>query len=165
MPRSRNATTNDHQIDEDENPSNQLQHELKQSILHALSTRRPVLTHLNADTTWLLSVTDPAGMPERGNRIYYHILIDPWLRGSQSDVAKFFSQQWHKEDSSVQTISEVEDVIQGIEHAAGGSDQEHISVKKETLMKVVCYAWVFINILPIMLTRTISLPNMLYLND
>jgi L-ascorbate metabolism protein UlaG (beta-lactamase superfamily) len=53
-------------------------------------------------------------------RIYWHILIDPWLQGGQSDVAKFFSQQWHREPSAVQTIKEVEDVIKGIEDVARG---------------------------------------------
>jgi hypothetical protein len=110
----------------DDDPSTQLQLELKQSITQALSTRRPLLTHLNADTSWLLSIPYPPNAPDRRNRIFYHILIDPWLRGSQSDVAKFFSQQWHKEDSSVQTIGEVEDVIKGIELAAGDSSQEEV---------------------------------------
>lgn len=99
--------------------------EFLQSVTRALSTRRPVLTHLNADTTWLLSIPYPPKAPNHKERAYFHILIDPWLQGSQSDVAKFFSQQWHKEESAVQTIPEVEKVIRGIENAAlRGSDKE-----------------------------------------
>ncbi|PQE24757.1 major facilitator superfamily protein [Rutstroemia sp. NJR-2017a BVV2] len=77
--------------------------------------RRPILTHLNVDTTWLLSIPYPAGVENKKARKYFHILIDPWLRGGQSDVAAFFSQQWHATPSAVQTTSELEVLIEGIE--------------------------------------------------
>ena len=48
------------------------------------------------------------------------------MRGGQSDVAKFFSQQWHKEPSAVQTIEEVEDAIRGIEDVARGELEDGI---------------------------------------
>jgi len=101
-------------------PSAQLYDTLRASITDAFSTRRPLLTHLNADTTWLLSLPYPTRSQTSKNHVYYHILLDPWLRGGQSDVAPFFSQQWHKQPSIVQTIAEVEDAIQGIEEAASG---------------------------------------------
>jgi len=41
--------------------------------------------------------------------------MDPWLRGAQSDVTRFLSQQWHAIESKVQTIKEVEQLIQSIE--------------------------------------------------
>lgn len=103
-----------------EDPSSQLHETLHESVNQAFSTRRPLLTHLNADTTWLLSIPYPNSAQKPPNRAYYHILIDPWLRGPQSDVAAFFSQQWHAEPSSVQTIAELEEVISGIEGAAKG---------------------------------------------
>ena len=56
------------------------------------------------------------GLTEGKN--YFHILIDPWLRGSQSDVAQFFSQQWHANESAVQTIEELEKRIWEIEELA-----------------------------------------------
>jgi len=101
-------------------PSAQLYDTLRASITTALATRRPLLTHLNADTTWLVSLPYPNSSQRPKNRVYYHILLDPWLRGGQSDVAPFFSQQWHKQPSTVQTIAEVEDAILGIEEAACG---------------------------------------------
>lgn len=109
---------------DDDEPSKQLQSTLRDSVTRALSTRRPLLTHLNADTTWLLSIPYPPSSPSPKGKIYWHILVDPWLRGGQSDVAPFFSQQWHKEPSIVQTIEEVEDVIRGIEEAARGNENE-----------------------------------------
>jgi hypothetical protein len=113
---------------EDEDPSSQLRASLLESITRSLSSRRPLLTHLNADTTWLLSIPYPATHPSPRNRIFYHILIDPWLKGGQSDVAAFFSQQWHTTPSSVQTIAEVEDVIRRIEFAAKGEEKADMGV-------------------------------------
>ncbi|KAI9744583.1 MAG: hypothetical protein M1818_002112 [Claussenomyces sp. TS43310] len=134
-------------------PTAQLQSELETSLATSLATQRPLLTHLNADTTWLLSIPVPpvpaqplanfrdqaeaearsaSGRPRKfpGHRVvggrpggpaprcYYHVLIDPWLRGSQSDVTRFLSQQWHTQVSAVQSITEVGDVIAGIEALA-----------------------------------------------
>ena len=48
------------------------------------------------------------------------LLIDPWLQGGQSDVARWFSQQWHATESAVKTIAEVEEVARQIEIMAGG---------------------------------------------
>ena len=44
--------------------------------------------------------------------------IDPWLRGPQSDVASWFSRQWHTTISSVQSINELEDCLFEVEHMA-----------------------------------------------
>ncbi|KAE8451447.1 hypothetical protein EG329_004076 [Mollisiaceae sp. DMI_Dod_QoI] len=113
---------------EDEDPSSQLRATLHESITRSLSSRRPLLTHLNADTTWLLSIPYPATSSSLRNRAFYHILIDPWLQGGQSDVAAFFSQQWHATPSAAQTISEVEDVIRRIEDAAKGKEKADMGV-------------------------------------
>jgi hypothetical protein len=104
----------------EDDPSIQLYATLRDSITTSLSTRRPLLTHLNADTTWLLSIPYPPTHPSENGRIYYHILIDPWLKGGQSDVARFFSTQWHKEESAAQTIQDVENIVEGIEDVARG---------------------------------------------
>ncbi|PMD14948.1 hypothetical protein NA56DRAFT_635284 [Hyaloscypha hepaticicola] len=111
--------------DELDEPSQQLHQTLRDSITASLSTRRPLLTHLNADTTWLLSLPVPPSHPSKKHRLYFYILIDPWLTGPQSDVAAFFSTQWHAIPSSCQTIKEVEEVIQGIEDVAAGSEKQN----------------------------------------
>jgi len=120
FPTSLSHYISDMSQDDDSDPSKQLQQTLRESITQSLSSRRPLLTHLNADTTWLLSLPYPESTPSTKGSVYYHILIDPWLRGGQSDVAKFFSQQWHVEESAVQTIAELEDVVRGIEDVAKG---------------------------------------------
>ncbi|KAI9805844.1 MAG: hypothetical protein M1825_000458 [Sarcosagium campestre] len=76
-----------------------------------LASRRPVLTHLNADTTWLMQLPYPADVSPPKDRSYYNILIDPWLSGPQSDVAAWFSQQVHAAESSVRSIAELEDQL------------------------------------------------------
>ncbi|THV44331.1 hypothetical protein BGAL_0670g00012 [Botrytis galanthina] len=89
-----------------------------ESIRDTLDTSRPLITHLNADTTWLLSIPYPKTAGNSYTKAYYHILIDPWLRGGQSDVAAFFSQQWHANPSAVQSIAEIEEFIKSIEEVA-----------------------------------------------
>ena len=95
--------------------SAQLDAELRDDIASALGTGRPILTHLNADTTWLLSLAYPTDSVPPAGRKRFNILIDPWLRGPQSDVASWFSTQWHAIKSSVQTISEVENMLAELE--------------------------------------------------
>lgn len=86
----------------------------------ALGTKRPVLAHLNADTTWLLQLPVPANVPSTSlntpspspkQRSRYNILIDPWLQGPQSDVASWFSTQWHVVPPTVQTMEELTGVL------------------------------------------------------
>ncbi|KAF2450662.1 hypothetical protein P171DRAFT_143891 [Karstenula rhodostoma CBS 690.94] len=101
-------------------PSAQLHLEIRDAMVRNLASRRPILHHLNADTSWLLQIPRPASAVKHGSHIYYNILIDPWLQGGQSDVAAWFSQQWHATESAVTTIAEVEEVARQIEIMAGG---------------------------------------------
>ncbi|KAI4129900.1 MAG: hypothetical protein LQ347_003585 [Umbilicaria vellea] len=93
----------------------QLHRELYNSIQGVFDTRRPILTHLNADTTWLLQIPCPRNVVSRTGRSRFNILLDPWLRGPQSDVASWFSEQWHATESGVQTVSEVQDRLNDID--------------------------------------------------
>jgi hypothetical protein len=43
---------------------------------------RPILTHLNVDTSWLISFPRPSpAKPHDVARSYFHVVIDPWLDG------------------------------------------------------------------------------------
>jgi len=99
----------------DEAAADQLQVSLEASVRHAHQARRPILTHLNADTSWLLSIprSDQPSVP--GKRARYNLLIDPWLRGPQEDVAGWFSKQWHAVESSVESIHSLEALLQAAE--------------------------------------------------
>lgn len=101
-------------------PSAQLHSELRDAVIRSLATRRPILHHLNADTSWLLQIPRPASAIAHGSRIYYNLLIDPWFVGGQSDVARWFSQQWHAVESAVKSIADVEMLIREVEILTGG---------------------------------------------
>ena len=81
----------------------------------ATSPDRPVLIHLNADTSWLLQLPYPAEAARPAGRRYFNILIDPWLQGPQSDVASWFSTQWHAVAPAVHTIDELDELLASIE--------------------------------------------------
>ena len=100
------------------NVSHQLQDDLDASVVRALSTSRPILTHWNADTTWSLSLAYPSHARPPSGRLRYNILLDPWLTGPQSDFAGWFSTQWHAIESSVQTVAELNDHLEEVETLA-----------------------------------------------
>jgi hypothetical protein len=95
----------------------------------ALASPRPVLAHLNADTTWLLQLPRPATPPgAKSSRSHFNILLDPWLQGPQSDVASWFSTQWHVVAPSVKTISELEAALAEVDTTDPGDSQSHIDL-------------------------------------
>ena len=82
--------------------------------IHDQNCQAAILTHLNADTSWLLQLPYPTNSRTSSEGVivhYYNILIDPWLAGSQSDIFPWFSQQWHAQDSRLQNVSAVEDLV------------------------------------------------------
>ncbi|KAI3393395.1 hypothetical protein diail_4324 [Diaporthe ilicicola] len=110
----------------------------------ALASPRPVLAHLNADTTWLLQLPVPASAntsprsktktKKTARRSRFNILIDPWLRGPQSDVAAWFSTQWHVIEPTVQTIQELDEVLEEVgdeKASAGGSQIDCVAISHE----------------------------------
>ena len=109
------------------------------------SSARPVLHHLNADSSWLLQLPFPSSQApqhtthtrsqqqrqhhhsrdrEQPTKTYFNILLDPWLSGSQSDVASWFSTQWHADDSKYASISAVEDLIRRSERKVSLPEDE-----------------------------------------
>lgn len=94
----------------------------------------PSITHLNADTSWLIQLPWPSTLSAPSTRYFYNILLDPWFRGTQSDVASFFSTQEHITPSSVQTIDELNSILCGVQNAAAAqfdgrriSEEQNIS--------------------------------------
>lgn len=87
------------------------------ALLHGQdgAPRRPLLTHLNADTTWLIQLPYPKSVSPPPGRTHFNILLDPWLQGPQSDVAWWFSTQWHVVPPAVGTIAELDDCLRELE--------------------------------------------------
>ncbi|KAF1813889.1 hypothetical protein P152DRAFT_448274 [Eremomyces bilateralis CBS 781.70] len=98
-----------------DSPSVQLNDDLSFAIIESLQQPQPLLHHLNADSSWLLQIPRPASARRHGGRVYYNILVDPWLDGPQSDVASWFSRQWHATPSKVKSILEVEELVMRVE--------------------------------------------------
>ena len=115
--------------------SMQLQQNLLASVGAALATPRPILVHLNADTTWLLQLPYPPAFTKPAGRSRFNILIDPWLRGRQFDVAAWFSSQWHSVDASMQTIAEINLLLESNESQV----REHTGPKTESPQRSVNY--------------------------
>lgn len=74
------------------------------------------LIPVNADTTWLLQIPRPKSDPSY--RAYFNIILDPWLAGPQSDLASWFSRQWHAISSAYETVPEVEELCRRVEAIA-----------------------------------------------
>lgn len=100
-------------------PSAQLHSDLRNAVIRSLSNRRPLLHHLNADTSWLLQLPRPISATKHSGRQYYNVLIDPWLTGGQSDVASWFSHQWHAEPSVAQSVVQIEELARELDILAG----------------------------------------------
>lgn len=83
-------------------------------LLHSIPCR-PLLVHLNADTTWLIQLPYPAGVTPPRGRTHFNILVDPWLQGPQSDVAWWFSTQWHVVPPSIATIPDLNSCLHELE--------------------------------------------------
>jgi hypothetical protein len=101
-------------------PAAQLHQNLQDAVSDALAMRRPVLHHLSADTAWLLMIPRPVAATKRGGRVYFNILIDPWLSGTQTDYTSWLSKQWHAAEPRVPSIAAVEDLIRETESLASG---------------------------------------------
>lgn len=94
------------------------------TLISSTTPRRPFLTHLSADNSWLLSVPIPSGDPKyRQGKKYFHVLLDAWLTPSNTPIASapWFQVQSHIETPACQSIADVLDLIADIEIAAGSN--------------------------------------------
>jgi len=106
------------------------------SELVSQSPRRPILTHLNADTSWLISfprapITDEKAesFSKSSSRSYYHVIVDPWLDGEIVLAYRWIMVLAHSVKASFSTMADVRGLVKEIEHAAGsmsGSDNGEV---------------------------------------
>jgi hypothetical protein len=110
-------------------PKMNLPEQLRASILTS-EGKEPILHHLNADSSWLFQIPYPAsvGVTHRDPhaRKFFNILIDPWLSGAQSDVASWFSKQWHAIPPHHGSIASVELLCREVEHLLSASAEAKV---------------------------------------
>jgi len=107
------------------------QAQLESTLTTASSPRRPLLTHLSADNSWLLSIPIPSNAPAVSSqntdgqyrKVYFHLLLDAWLtpKNAAFDMARWFQVQHHIETPAFPSIAAVNDLIADIEAAASGA--------------------------------------------
>jgi hypothetical protein len=94
---------------------------------------------VNADTTWLLQLPRPQ---TDSSRRWYNILLDPWLTGSQSDVASWFSRQWHAVKPAFGGIDEVEALCRRVEELSV-SASDSVSTLKSPVVDAIAISHEF----------------------
>jgi len=94
-------------------PSVQLQLDLKSSIRHELATRRPLLHRLQG-SSWVLQIPRPTNAVAHGARFYYNILVDPCFVRQQSPSNGWFSKSSPASDH-LQTIAALEELLRDLE--------------------------------------------------
>lgn len=112
-------------------------------VLHSVP-HRPLLTHLNADTTWLIQLPYPASVKAPPGRTHFNVLLDPWLQGPQSDVAWWFSTQWHVIPPSIATIKDLNSTLRELESpAAGAGGSDSLDTASRSFIDVVAISHEF----------------------
>ncbi|RDI86395.1 hypothetical protein Vi05172_g3479 [Venturia inaequalis] len=91
------------------------------SALPKLEPDRLILTHLNADTSWLISFPRPPTKDVEhkvNKRSYFHVIVDPWLDTEYVFFSRWFIAVSHATPSKYKTIEQVQRLILDIECAA-----------------------------------------------
>lgn len=106
---------------------------LAKALREDASSSHAVLTHINADTTWLLHLPYPKGTTPPSGRRRLNVLLDPWLSGPQSDGGSWFSVQWHVVPPSVSSIGELNMLLREVERGVEKNEEE----EEESFIDVV----------------------------
>lgn len=94
-------------------PSVQLQLDLKSSVRHELATRRPLLHRLQG-SSWVLQIPRPTNAVAHGARFYYNVLVEPCFARQQSPSNGGFSQPPPASDH-LQTVAALEVLLKDLE--------------------------------------------------
>ncbi|KAI1636211.1 hypothetical protein F4809DRAFT_404976 [Biscogniauxia mediterranea] len=90
---------------------------------------RPIVTDLNNDSSWLISIPRPATERTETGRTYYHIVLDPWL----ASVPGYFLTSWigwfnRREPAAFLDGAAVDGLVREIEEAASSAAHADASV-------------------------------------
>ncbi|KAF3762648.1 hypothetical protein M406DRAFT_294404 [Cryphonectria parasitica EP155] len=101
---------------------------LRQHLDGSTGPLRPVLTSLNGDQSWLLSFPLPStpGEPAQLGKKYYHIVMDPWLKGTISVLSTWFLGLELLNTAAATDGAGVDDIAREIEDAAANTNAANI---------------------------------------
>lgn len=92
---------------------------------------RPILTSLNGDASWLMSFPLPPSASPRestaGNKKFYHVVVDPWLKGPTSMISPWLIHIERTEPAAVPDAAGVDELvreIEGLAAAASGEEED-----------------------------------------
>ena len=105
-------------------PSLQLQGKLDASIQETWQLQNPILTHLTADNSWVLSLPCPKNQKLPQGRSRFNILIDPWLKGPEINYFSWFNTLWHTTEPAVQGTTELNALLKRQEESHVAKDSE-----------------------------------------
>ena len=111
----------------EDDTAEQLNNELQTSLREGFNARsnRPIVKHLNADSSWLISLPYPEHVKPPVDRCRYNIVIDVWLKGSQVDLFSWFSAQEHAEPSKIQSFEQLNSLLEDAETAVIGHKADY----------------------------------------
>ncbi|KAF3347956.1 40S ribosomal protein S8 [Verticillium dahliae VDG2] len=86
---------------------------------------RPILTRLNADNSWMMSLPRPGG-PDASGKAYYHVLQDLWLGGSLTEwpYTAFLFKIVRTQAGQFDDVADIERLVASLEAAAAGGGAE-----------------------------------------
>ena len=117
---------------------NELHTHTKTTTTFDARSTRPILKHLNADSSWLLSLPYPQHIQPPPGRCRYNIVIDVWLRGAQIDLFSWFSAQEHAKPSAIQSFDQLNDLLSRAESQVVGRISDSNSKKRPYFIDAVC---------------------------
>ncbi|KAM5342773.1 hypothetical protein ACJ41O_013739 [Fusarium nematophilum] len=79
---------------------------------------RPILTSLNGDNSWLMSFPRPQSEQVSVGKAFYHVVFEPWLKGSTSVFSPWLVKLTMSADPAIPDPEAIQGVIQEIEDAA-----------------------------------------------
>lgn len=76
---------------------------------------RPVLTSLNGDNSWLISIPRPANDIRKLGKAFFHIVYDPWLAGTASQIMSWLISIDLTHGPATTCGADVEELVDAIE--------------------------------------------------
>lgn len=94
--------------------------------------KRPLLTLLNGDNSWLMSFPRPPAERTLQDKAFYHVVLDPWLTGDIVIGAPWLVSAQNPARGSIKDGTAVEDLVREIEAAANIPSSNNMNMTRGT---------------------------------